>query len=290
MKWSQRGVPTPNRDPAASMALLNEVLDRPVDPGYHTAATNRRAEGLVGSTSARSPILIVTVIVLGFLLSVAALSLRAPDPHDGQERTELADRVQAANVRGDEAAVVIEGLRSDIADLGAQAPVGSGAALADELEASGAAAGAGAVAGPGVLITLDDAPDDSLEPAPELGNDADRVLAGDLSRLANALWEAGAEAISINDQRLTVTSSIRFAGEAIVVDFRGLTRPYEVRAIGAPQAMQGVIAEGDTGQYFSDLRDEYGIVVEWELSEQLTAPAAERLTTRVAVVKEEDDS
>lgn len=290
MKWPRRTAATPDRDPAASMALLNEVLDRPVDPGYHTAAANRRAQGLVGSTSARSPLLITTVVLLGFLLSVAALALRAPDPQDAQERTELAARVAAANVRGDEYAASIEGLRGDIAELETQATGGGVPVLADELETVGAAAGAAAVAGPGVLITLDDAPDDSLEPAPEPANDANRVLAGDLSQLVNVLWEGGAEAITINDQRLTVTSSIRFAGEAIVVDFRGLTRPYEVRAIGAPQAMEDVVAGGDTGQYLSDLSDEFGIVVEWERSDELTAPAAERLTTRVAVVKEEDNS
>ncbi len=290
MKWPRRPVVTPNRDPAASMALLNEVLDRPVDPGYHTAAANRRAVGLVGSTSQRSPVLIVTVILLGFLLSLAALSLRTPDPQDGQERMDLAERVEAAGTRGDGSALTIEGLREEIADLQAQVPAAGGGELTDELEAVAAAAGAVPVAGPGVLITMDDAPVDDLAPAPEPGYDADRVLAGDLSRLVNALWEGGAEAISINDQRLTVTSSIRFAGEAIIVDFRGLTRPYVVRAIGDPQVMVDVIAKGDTGQYFADLRDEYGIVVEWERSEQLSAPAAERLTTRVAVVKEEDDS
>lgn len=290
MKWPHRPVANPSRDPAASMELLNEVLDRPVDPGYHTAAANRRADGLVGSTSQRSPLLIVTVILLGFLLSVAALSLRTPDPQDAQERLDLAERVEAAGARGDDSALTVEDLREEIASLQSQVPAEGGSELAAELEAAGAAAGAARVAGPGVLITLDDAPVDDLAPAPEPGYDADRVLAGDLSRLVNGLWEAGAEAISINDQRLTVTSSIRFAGEAIVVDFRGLTRPYVVRAIGAPQDMVDVIAQGDTGQYFADLRDEYGIVVQWERRKELSAPAAERLTTRVAVVKEEDDS
>ena len=36
--------------------------------------------------------------------------------------------------------------------------------------------------------------------------------------LVNGLWQAGAEAISINGQRLTSTSAIRFAGQAILVD------------------------------------------------------------------------
>ena len=54
----------------------------------------------------------------------------------------------------------------------------------------------------------------------------------DLQNVANALWAAGAEAIAINGQRLTATSTIRAAGNAILVDFRPVTSPYEVSAIG----------------------------------------------------------
>ena len=62
-----------------------------------------------------------------------------------------------------------------------------------------------------------------------------RVIAKDLQYVTNALWESGAEAISINGKRLTSTSSIRFAGSAIIVDYRPLTRPYVITALGDPQ-------------------------------------------------------
>ena len=60
------------------------------------------------------------------------------------------------------------------------------------------------------------------------GADLGRVLDRDLQEIANALWQAGAEAIAINGQRLTSTSTIRAAGEAILVDFRPVAGPYEV--------------------------------------------------------------
>ena len=55
--------------------------------------------------------------------------------------------------------------------------------------------------GPGVRVVADDAP----------GADSARneVLDTDLQKLVNGLWEAGAEAISINGQRLTNLSTIR---------------------------------------------------------------------------------
>ena len=61
---------------------------------------------------------------------------------------------------------------------------------------------------------------------------------GYLQLVVNALWAAGAEAVSINGQRLGPTTAIRFAGEAVLVDFRPVTNPYEISAIGNPDALQ----------------------------------------------------
>ena len=66
------------------------------------------------------------------------------------------------------------------------------------------------------------------------GGPRGRVQDGDLQLVVNALWAAGAEAVSINGQRLGPTTAIRFAGEAVLVDFRPVTSPYEISAIGDP--------------------------------------------------------
>ncbi|MGB7449873.1 MAG: hypothetical protein WA892_12190, partial [Ornithinimicrobium sp.] len=120
MRWPRRGAAQREQDPAASMALLVEVLERPVDPGYWTAAQQRHEAGLPPQTGPRSLLLIATVVLLGFLMSVAALSLRAPDPQGAAERSELAERVEAAGARGDEAAAQVEALREQVSTLEAQ--------------------------------------------------------------------------------------------------------------------------------------------------------------------------
>lgn len=271
------------------MALLQEVLDRPVDPGYHTAAQNRIDSGQRGSTSSYSPLLILTLVVLGLLMSIAALSLRTPDPQDGQERSELAERVEAEVAVGDGYAAQVDGLRMQITELEADSANGPDPALVAQLEEAGTLAGADALVGPGVVITVDDAPRGDLEPITEPGFDSDRVLAGDLQALVNGMWSVGAEAISVNEHRLTSISSIRFAGEAIIVDFRGLSPPYEVRVIGDGQALEAELDQGATGRYFDELSAEYGIVMEWERRDEIETPAAERLTTRLATVDEQED-
>ncbi|MGB3258215.1 MAG: DUF881 domain-containing protein [Ornithinimicrobium sp.] len=289
MKLFRRPPATPNADPAASMALLHEVLDRPVDPGYRTAALTRSEAGLKGPTPSFSPLLIVTVLLLGFLMSTAALSLRAPDPQDASERAELAERVDAAGAVGDGYAAQIEGLRTQIAALEADASDGPVSGVAAQIDQAGLLAGANAVEGAGVLLTLDDAPSGDLEPITEPGFNSDRILASDLQTAVNGLWSVGAEAISINGHRLTSISSIRFAGEAIIVDFRGLSPPYEISVIGDPDALEAELSDGATSSYFDELSAQYGIVMEWERGTDIEVPAAERLTTRVATVETQED-
>lgn len=282
MKVRRRTEPADPADPAASMALLNEVLERPVDPGYRTAAASRVARGEPPQSSRRSLLFVVSVFLLGFLLSVAAVALRTPDPQDAAERSELAERVRAQSSAGDQDATRIEELRVSIADLQEQQAGDQGTDVGPLIADVAEEAGAVALRGPGVVVTVDDAPRDELEPLPEPSAVSDRVLAADLQTLVNGLWAQQAEAISINEQRLTSTSSIRFAGEAIIVDFRGLNRPYVVRAIGDPEVLNEELEDGATGRYFDDVASEYGIVIEWEVDDNVQTPAAERLNTRVA--------
>jgi uncharacterized protein YlxW (UPF0749 family) len=88
--------------------------------------------------------------------------------------------------------------------------------------------------------------------------------------------------VSINGKRLTATSAIRFAGSALVVDYRPLTRPYVITALGDPQRFPAAFADGAGGTYLSTLRNTFGIRVDTKVSDDLTVPAAVGLTTRFA--------
>jgi uncharacterized protein YlxW (UPF0749 family) len=90
--------------------------------------------------------------------------------------------------------------------------------------------GLSSVKGEGIEIVINDAAKtDSLESSDiELA----RVYDSDLQLLVNALWASGAESIAINEGRLTSTSAIRSAGDAILVNYRPLLPPFVISAIG----------------------------------------------------------
>ena len=91
----------------------------------------------------------------------------------------------------------------------------------------------------------------------------DRVLDRDLQSVVNGLWAAGAEAVAVNGQRLTALSAIRSAGDAILVDYRPLTRPYVVVAIGDPRTIAGAVrfSGGPAGPGLRTLQQTYGMQV-----------------------------
>jgi uncharacterized protein YlxW (UPF0749 family) len=99
------------------------------------------------------------------------------------------------------------------------------------------------------------------------------VLDRDLQRVTNELWHDGAEAIAINGERLSATSTIRTAGSTILVDFRPISSPYLVAAIG-PADLDRRFTDSHTGQLFRAIATQYGMQVFVERNGDLTLPAA----------------
>lgn len=284
--------PTEERDPAASMALLTEVLDPPVGPGYRSAAEKRLEQGLPASSGTRTWLVLAVSVLLGLIFTAAATSLGGQDQGSGEARTQLVERIEIAQETGDAYRSTVEQLRSDISALEQQAldrEAAGGApgeapqsAASRRIAAAGLEAGATAVQGPGVIVRLADAAPRDASPGEVI--EAERINSRDIQLVVNALWSAGAEAISVNGHRMTSTSAIRFAGKAIIVDFRGLTPPYEIVAIGDPERLGEESATGLVGAYLAELRSQLGLRAEVEEVDLVTIGAAERLTTRVSSV------
>ena len=126
------------------------------------------------------------------------------------------------------------------------------------------------------MVRLDDAPpDDAVEDPLRGGSSVDgRVQDRDLQDLVNGLWAAGAEAVSINDVRLTALTAIRSAGDAVLVDFRLLSPPYTVRAIGDPAALELELLDGPAGRRLSTYVLNYGLSLQVERADALSLPGA----------------
>lgn len=126
----------------------------------------------------------------------------------------------------------------------------------------GVAAGETAVRGPGIVVTADDAGD----AVPGAGG---IILDTDLQTLVNGLWAAGAEAIAVNGHRLGTLTAIRFAGQAITVDYRSLTPPYVVEAIGNPNTLPARFLETAGGQAWLGLQANFGIRFQTRTADRL---------------------
>ena len=94
-----------------------------------------------------------------------------------------------------------------------------------------------AVAGPGLQVTLDDAPPD--RPVPDgISPDLLVVHQQDIQAVVNALWAAGAEAMTLMDQRVISTSAVRCVGSTLRLQGQVYSPPYVIRAIGDPQRLK----------------------------------------------------
>jgi uncharacterized protein YlxW (UPF0749 family) len=141
----------------------------------------------------------------------------------------------------------LEGLRGQAADLTTQVDRlskdrGSAAARSVEKKVTALAGPVGLtpVRGPGVTITLDDAPDDALAAA---GNDVSELLVHqqDIQAVANALWAGGAEAMTLQGQRVVATTGIKCVGNTVVLHGVPYSPPYRVSAIGPVGGMLGSV-------------------------------------------------
>jgi uncharacterized protein YlxW (UPF0749 family) len=107
----------------------------------------------------------------------------------------------------------------------------------------------------------------------------------DVRSVVNELWRDGAEAIAVNDVRLTPTSAIRFAGQAVLVDYQPITSPYRITAIGDEDALSTNFAQSTAASRYQTLVGVDGIGFSFKESGHLKLPASASVTLRYATVK-----
>ncbi|MFC7898404.1 DUF881 domain-containing protein [Streptomyces sp. NPDC057381] len=269
------------------MSLLTNVMDHSLDDGYAEAAARKKAEGGGGlPKTLRAKLGLAAGLVLAALVvTVGAAQARVAAPALAKEREELIDRIEEETSAADKLEEGIEELRGDVSARQREALEKNGDS--DRSDLVGVLSGAVAVHGPGVKLVVDDAKDAGTggdgQPRGTSGfADTGRVRDRDMQRVVNGLWESGAEAISINGQRLTALSAIRAAGDAILVDNRPLVPPYTVRAVGDGERLSSRFQDSADGFYLHALQENYGIRTAISVADDLRLPAASSVTVRTA--------
>ena len=251
------------------MRLLELITQRSLDADYEYVAARKRAAGQDPSVR-QLPRRTAAIVLLAFglLVTVAAVQTSRNASVDAASRSNLIDQInlrrqavadqqqQLSRQRADELALQRSLTRFNTETQAAQA----------RLTRVRARTGFEAVKGSGVQATVASAP----------GSDNNELVRdSDLSLLTDALWAAGAEAISVNGQRLTVLSSFRNVGIGILVNSQPVNPPYVFDVIGDPATLPANLLSSSVGGQWYALKNSLGFKFDVHNAANLTLPAAE---------------
>jgi uncharacterized protein YlxW (UPF0749 family) len=211
--------------------------------------------------------MLIAALAVGMLLSFqwpSAQGSSAPAPDQAGQAIRLLELEQA------ELKAQVSRLRDTLNVRQAQAAGGKNLLedLQKELAIQRARAGLIAVRGPGIRVTLTDSTRD-------LAGRSDDLLVHDfdLRDVVSLLWLAGAEAISVNGERVVLSTSVYCVGSTILVNDTRLGPPYTILAIGDPDRLGDYLRNSG---YLRDLKervDRFGVGLTFAPSEFVTIPA-----------------
>lgn len=175
----------------------------------------------------------IALLGLGFLI---AAQLAAEGPrirYTTQERSPLVETALELQRQQEQLKAEIVALRNQLATLEQQ---GQGTTelvreLNRQLEEARIAAGLLPLTGTGLVLRLAD----STQPIPADANASDYLVTGrDIRTVIDELWLAGAEAIAVNGERVTISTGVLDIGHSILLNSAYLAPPYQIAAIGPP--------------------------------------------------------
>ncbi|MBB3084322.1 DUF881 domain-containing protein [Geodermatophilus sabuli] len=280
-------------------SLLDQVLAETLDPAYRQAADAREARAAAGEERASARrrwgqgAVALVMAVTGVLAAVTYDAAAAGAQGREEVREALVADIGEESDLTDALGAELRQLRLDVsaARADALAATAVGQRALDELDAAEVAGALEPVTGPGLLVTLADAEPDADSDPVGGGDEEDprgQVMDGDLQVVVNALWAAGAEAVSINGRRLGPTTAIRFAGEAVLVDFRPVANPYLVSAIGNPDTLRTRFLANPQVVALANYSASFGLRFDFAQEDELSLPAGSSMELRSAVPVSEE--
>jgi uncharacterized protein YlxW (UPF0749 family) len=217
------------------------------------------------------------VLLCGTLFVVSAQSSGGTDLRPGRY-DDLATLVDSEAERYESLADRVAALTDEVAELGSQVEDGTVQRVQAEVERLRDPAGLVQRTGPGVQVTLTDAPAEVLAAAEEDKNLL-VVHQQDIQAVVNALWKGGAEAVTIAGQRVISTTGIKCEGNQVLLQGLPYPQPYVIEGIGDPGSLTSAIAEDAYLRVYREQAADPDIAIGWELdfADALSAPAYDGL-------------
>jgi uncharacterized protein YlxW (UPF0749 family) len=209
---------------------------------------------------------------LGFLIAAQLASEGPRIRYTSLERTPLVET--ALDLQDQQ-----EGLKDQVllvrGEIQALEAAGNGGtavtrALNDELQQARLGAGLIALRGPGIVFDLTD----SSVPIPNDANEADYLVSGqDVLTMVEELWLAGAEAVAVNGERVTVATAVVDIGGSVLVNSAYVAPPYRISAIGPATMYDRLLASTGFVDFIRGRQETFGIGVSYAILDEVELPA-----------------
>ena len=218
---------------------------------------------------------VVVFVVAGTLFVTSSLAARGLDLR-ASSVTDLDTVVRQERQRTDDLQGKVGALTRDVKALGENVDDAQVSDLQDDVAALRGPAGFEEVHGPALTVVLSDAPKDEINSAVENGEvTADQLVVHqqDIQAVVNALWAGGAEAMTLQDQRVISTTGIKCVGNTVVLHGVPYAPPYEITAIGDLDALRAALDSSDYIAGYKTYVDAHNLGYEVSTKDDVTMPA-----------------
>ena len=225
--------------------------------------------------SAWTALVPVVALAAGLLFATSGRTAQGTDLRAG-EVTELSGLISQRETAIARQANQLSDLQKQVERLTAQAATRNGDVAAAQSAGDAGALSAALVplTGPGVVISLDDAPARPDGSLPVNARPDDLVIhQSDVQAVVNAVWAAAADGVAIMDQRLIATSAVRCVGNTLLLQGRTYSPPFVVTAIGDAAAIRAQLALSPQVAVFQQAVDDFGLTFSVRERSEVTVPA-----------------
>ncbi len=220
-------------------------------------------------------------LLSGALFVVSAHSSEGTDLRPGRY-TDLASLVRSDSNQYDALKQRVADLHQQVAQLSSSVDNRQVRKLNREADRVKGAAGLRQVSGPGLTVTLSDAPQSTGQDTPDTVDNPNLLLVHqqDIQAVVNAMWKGGALAVTIQGQRVVSTTGIRCIGNSVQLQGVPYSQPYRIQAVGDVTALSDAITNDPYLQVYRADAADPDINVGWDeqVEDRIAAPAYDGLT------------
>ncbi|CAA9363311.1 MAG: FIG215594: Membrane spanning protein [uncultured Nocardioidaceae bacterium] len=214
----------------------------------------------------------VAFLGAGALLVTSGVNSAGTDLRPSQY-ADLADLAQQETDRVAGLQDRVAELTAEIEELSGELDSGTMDQVQADIDALSGPAGLTAMKGPGLTVTLEDAPE-AIRDSVSDENVRDTIVhQQDIQAVVNAMWAGGAEAMTLQGQRVVSTTGIKCVGNTVLLHGVTYSPPYVISAVGDPDVMRESIESSPYIQAYLDAVEQWRVGWDVEVEESIEAPA-----------------